>query len=120
MASFERIISNKKGGSITFHAIANVSMTIVGNTSASNVAIGDEIVSGASIKRVWWGTDGVIVVKRGSNTVLQLTQSGYMPFADHGGAINIDMAASFVATLPANGFIIVELAKVYTSYSSVY
>lgn len=114
----ERVLSNKKNGNYSFHAVSNVNLVIVGNNTVSNVATGSEIVSGATIKRVWWGCDaGCINVLRGANVVLKLAQnSGYLGFADHGGGLALDSAANVVVQLPsANSFLMMELGKIFSS-----
>jgi hypothetical protein len=115
----ERIIANRKNQSVTVHITATGSFVVAGNNTVSNVATGDEIISGATIRRIWWGMDtGTINVKRGSNNVLQLNQSGYMDFAGHGGPITLDVAATVAYTIPTNGFIMIELGKIHSFMSS--
>ena len=109
------LISNKKNLAVTVHAsAANVSLVVAGDVSTSNVATGDEVLTGASITQMFWGTDtGAIIVKRGSNVVLTCTQAGHMDFAAAGMSLTKDQAANLVIQLPsANAFVLVELQKV--------
>jgi hypothetical protein len=103
------IISNKLGQSTTLHFNASNTVTIVGNTSSSGIAMGSEVVSGAAIRRLWCG--GAVTVARGANVVFQSTQSGYFGFADHGNAINLYTDATLVITMTGSNFIMIELSK---------
>jgi hypothetical protein len=114
----ERIMANRKNSSVTLHAVSNVSITIVGNNSVSNVATGDEILSGATVRRIWWGTDGLVSVLRGSNVVGRYTQSGYHDYVGHQGTINLDTAGSLVITMSTNSFVVVELGKIHSFMTS--
>ena len=114
----ERIMANRKNSSVTLHAVSNVSITIAGNNSVSNVATGDEVLTGANVRRIWWSTDGLITIKRGSNVVGQYTQSGYHDYSGHQGAINLDPGATFVANMAANSFLVVELGKIHSYMTS--
>lgn len=111
------LISNKKNLAVTVHVSAsNSTLVIVGNTSSSNIATGNEDLTGASITQLFWGTDtGAIVVKRGANVVVTCTQSGHMDFAASGMSLTKDQAANLVVELPsANAFVLIELQKAGT------
>ena len=111
------LISNKKNLAVTVHVSAsNSTLVIAGGTGTSNVAKGDEVLTGASITQLFWGTDtGAIVVKRGANVVVTCTQSGHMDFAAAGMSLTKDMAANLVVELPsANAFVLLEMQKVGT------
>lgn len=108
------IIANRLNSTVAIHAAANVTYTIAGNNSVSNVATGSEVLTGATIKKVAFGSDaGRWTVKRGSNTVLVLTGTQVIDFAMMGISINTDAAATLVLELSgtANGFIVIEIAK---------
>lgn len=108
---------NKKNVSVTIHDDANVTYTIAGNNSVSNVAIDDEVLTGAAIKQVWYGSPSgshtYWIVKRGSNTVLVLEGTGYLDFAGNGSLLKKDSTGTLVLELvgSANGFIQLELQK---------
>lgn len=115
------LISNKKNLAVTVHVSAsNSTLVVAGNTSSSNVATGDEELTGASITQLFWGTDtGAIVIKRGANVVLTCTQTGHMDFAGAGMSLTKDQAANLVVELPsANAFVLVELQKIGTLTSN--
>lgn len=109
---------NKKNVSVTIHDAANGTYTIAGNNSVSNVAIDDEVLTGAAIKQVWYGSPAsgstaYWMVKRGSNTVLVLEGTGYLDFAGNGSLLKKDSTETLVLELvgSANGFIQLELQK---------
>ena len=114
------VLINKKGLSAVIHLTANATVNIVGNSTTSDIAIGDEVVGGATITQIWYGcaNGGHWEVKRGSNTAIVVDTSGYMDFAGNGITLNKDVVAT---TLVANlnttttGFVIIELTKVPTS-----
>jgi hypothetical protein len=111
------IINNKKGLSAVVHLTSNATITVTGNSSVSNVAIGDETVIGAYISQIWYGSangaTGYWEIKRGANTVGVFSGTGYMDFAGNGIALNNDSSATLVANLnsAAAGFIVIELTK---------
>lgn len=109
------LISNKKNLAVTVHAsAANATLVIAGNNSVSNVATGDEVLTGATITQVFWGTDsGSVQILRGANLVITCTQTGHLDFAGSGMALTSDQAANLVINFEsANGFAMVELQKV--------
>lgn len=110
------VLINKKGLSAVVHLTANATLTIAGAAGVSDIATGDEVVSGAYISQVWYGTGNGAYweVKRGSNTVLHVDSTGYMDFSGNGIALNKDVGATLVANLNASqtGTLIIELTKV--------
>lgn len=111
---------------VVLHFSATGSVNISGNSSTSDVALSNEVLTGAYIRKVWWGTDAAgasWTVKRGGNTVLILNTSGQMDFSEAGATITGNSAANVSCTLAGgNGFIMLELSKtgVFTpnNYSS--
>lgn len=104
-----RIISNKLGQAVTLHFTASETVTITGNSSVSNIAMGSEIVSGSAIRRIWYG--GPATISRGANLVSSATGSGEHDFAGHGSAINLDTGASLVVSITGTNFVMIELSK---------
>ena len=51
------IIINKKGLSSVIHLTANATITIAGATGTSDIAVGDEVLTGCSIKQIWYGSN---------------------------------------------------------------
>jgi hypothetical protein len=116
------ILQNKKNLSVVIHADANTTLTIAGNNSTSNVAIDNEILTGAAIKQVWWGAEtGFWKIKRGSNTIGVYDSTGWVDYAGNGIMINKDAGETLVLELngTANGYVMVELQKIGT-FTSTY
>jgi hypothetical protein len=108
---------NKKYVKVATHNVANETYVIVGNNSVSNIAMGDEIIEGATISRITYGTDsnGTWKVLRGANVVFAAGGGS----ADHEfpiGGLSQFPAANVVVQLSgsANGFIQLELKKIGT------
>jgi len=118
------VLINKKGLSAVIHLTANATVNVVGNSSVSDIAVGDETVTGAYISQIWYGTSNVSTgyweIKRGSNTAGVFSTTGHMNFVASGIALNKDVGATLVANLnsAATGFVIIELTKSPTN--SVY
>lgn len=118
------VLINKKGLSAVIHLTSNATINVVGNTTTSDIAVGDETVSGAYISQIWYGTSNVSTgyweIKRGSNTAGIFSASGHMDFAGNGITLNLDVGATLVANLTSAtaGFVIIELTKSPTN--SVY
>lgn len=116
------ILQNKKNLSVVIHADANTTLTIAGNSSVSNVATSDEILTGAAIKQVWYGSEsGFWKVLRGSNTVGVYDSTSWIDYAGTGVMLTKDVGATLVLQLngSANGYIMVELQKIGT-FTSTY
>ena len=112
------VISNRKNTSVVLHvASANSgNVVIAGNSTVSNVAISNEILTGAYITQVVWGCDGNghIQVLRGANLVAVYDSTGQHEYAGTGMPINMYPAANLSINLvgSANSFIAIELQKV--------
>jgi hypothetical protein len=113
------IIHNRKNLSVTVHATSNVTLTIAGNNSVSNVAIDDEVLTGAAIKQIWAsspsGNGAYWTVKRNANTIIVMDSTSWFDFAGNGNLLNKDSSATLVLELhnaaEDEGFIMVELQK---------
>lgn len=112
------VISNRKNTSVVLHVSSANSGNIViaGNSTVSNVAISDEVLTGAYITQVVWGCDGNghIQVLRGANLVAVYDSTGQHEYAGTGMPINMYPAANVVINLigSANSFIAIELQKI--------
>jgi hypothetical protein len=112
------ILINKKGLSAVIHLTANATINISGNSVTSDIALGNEIITGASIKQIWYGSNnGHWAVGRGSNTAAILNNTGHMDFISHGITLNKDTGATLTANLNSTGvgFIIIEVSKIPTT-----
>lgn len=97
-------------GRAVLHATANSTIVVAGNNSVSNIASGSQELSGASITRIWYGSDANWSITRGANLVYLTSGSGYHYF--DGAALNLFRGANITATTEsANGFIMIELKK---------
>lgn len=111
-------IINRSGLSAVFHTSANATIVVAGNSSVSNIASQNEVLTGASITQAWYGSaGGHWVIQRGSNTVLVLDSTGYVDFAGAGASLTISSTANVVMTLvgASNGYCMIELQKEPTS-----
>lgn len=94
---------------------ANASLTIAGNSAASNVATASENVQSAYISQVIYGaqTGGQWIISRGSNVVGVYVNSGVINYSAQGLPLNLYPGATLVANLvgTTNGSIIIELKK---------
>jgi hypothetical protein len=112
------VISNRKNTSVVLHvASANSgNLVVTGNSSVSNLAISDEILTGAYITQVVWGCDGTghIQVLRGANLVAVYDSTGQHEYAGTGMPINMYPAANLSINLvgSSNSFIAIELQKI--------
>ena len=112
------VISNRKNTSVVLHvASANSgNLVVAGNSSVSNLAISDEVLTGAYITQVVWGCDGTghIQVLRGANLVAVYDSTGQHEYAGTGMPINMYPSANLVINLvgSANSFIAIELQKI--------
>ena len=118
------IISNKKNLSTVLHFNSNATLVIAGNNSVSNVAIGTEVLSGASITQIAWGCDGNghIQVFRGANLQLVVDSTSYIDFAGNGMDLELwptaNLTVNFVGS--ANGYCVIELQKNVANTTSDY
>lgn len=114
LAATTRILANRKNLSTTLHFTGNDTVTIAGNSTTSEIATGNEILTGATITQLWHGSDGVWIVKRGSNTVGVFDSTAYIDFAGCGNALNLDTDATLSVELvgTANGYLMIELQKI--------
>lgn len=111
------ILSNKKNTSAVIHfASSNSSLVIAGNSSVSNVATSDEVLTGAYITQAVWGCDGTghIQVFRGATLVAVYDSTGQQEYAGTGMPITVGQAANldvkFVGS--ANAYLLMEVQKV--------
>ncbi len=112
------ILSNKKNTAATIHFSSNSSLVIAGNSSVSNVAISNEVLTGASITQIAWGCDGNghIQVLRGANVVGIYDSTSYIDYAGNGMSLNLHPSANLVVNFigSANCSCIIEIQKAGT------
>jgi hypothetical protein len=119
-----RIVTNQKNRNATLLFTGSNTVTLVGNSSTSAIAIGDEVITGAYISKIWSGCapDSWFDIQRGANTVCVATTSAFMDFSGNGCAITLDPAADLVVTLNGvsgglKGTLMIELRKIGTGSS---
>ena len=111
------VVSNRKNTSAVILITANSSVTIAGNSSTSDIATGDEVLTGASICQIFCGSSSgngaYWSIKRGANTVAVLDSTGYYDYAGSGMAITVDSTAPLVANLHngTEGYLLIEVQK---------
>lgn len=112
------IISNKyRGQSLVLHTSASNNFAVVGNSSVSAIATGDESVVGATIRRIWasCGTSGIVTVARGSNTIFSTTMSCFHDYSGHGASLTQYPAANVNITISGTATCVLELGKQVTA-----
>jgi hypothetical protein len=120
-----RIAANRKNLSTTVLFTGNSTITIAGNSTVSDIATGDEILTGATITQLWVGSpsgnSSYWTIKRGANTVAVWDSSGYFDYAGNGNALTIDKTGTLVVELinSTAGTLMIELQKEGT-FSSTY
>lgn len=121
-------VSNRKNTSFVLHvSAANTgNVVVVGNSTTTNVngtttciATGDEVIGGAYITQVAWGSDGVgsIQVLRGSSLVAVFDSTGQKDYAGCGIPLNVNPTANLVVNFvgSSNAYCILELQKLGTT-----
>ena len=113
-------ISNRKNTAAVIHVTsANATLVVAGNSSVSNVAISDEVLTGAYITQAAWGCDpsGYIVIKRGTDIAAVYDSTGQHEYAGCGMPITIGQSANLTVEFvgSSNCFIVLEVQKVGTS-----
>lgn len=113
-----RVFNNKKYGTVCVLFTSNDTITIAGNSTTSNVATGDEILAGASINKIWFGSPSgnaaYWAVKRNANTVFIADSGAFIDFSGEGASLTIDTTATLECNLvgTAVGTMIVQLKKI--------
>ncbi len=103
------VYTQNKGGKAVVRNTANQTYVVAGNSAVSNIASSGETIVGASLSQIWWTGDWT--VKRGSNTVLVLKDSGSWDLNGSGINLNEFPDATLVLEAANTGTIIVELSK---------
>lgn len=118
----KKVLSNKPGTSAVIHLNGSNTIVVAGNSSVSDIAYGNEILTGAYIAQIFQGAGaaGHIVLSRGGEVVGVYDSTGQFDYAGAGMALtlnqdqNIDV--TFVGT--ANAYIMLELQKVGTNLNA--
>jgi hypothetical protein len=72
-----------------------------------------EIVTSASVRKLYWSTNGSITIARGEtpNTVLSLYTGGDMRFDDFSYALSNGSTGNVVITIASGGTVVMEVTK---------
>lgn len=111
---------NRKNTSAVIHLTANAVINVAGNSTTSDIATGNEVITGVNIVQVFCGSpsgsNAYWTVKRGANTVLVFDSTGYYDYAGSGMSVNVDAGATLVANLEnsTDGYLLIEVQKVGT------
>lgn len=108
---------NRKNTSAVIHVTASNTIVVAGNSSVSDIAIGNEVLTGCSITQVFCGSSSgngsYWTIKRGANTVAVLDSTGYFDYAGAGMAITVDSGGTLMANLVngTDGYLLIEVQK---------
>ena len=95
-----RYINNKRQ-TVDILVTSNTTIVIAGNNSVSNVALGDQVVTGATIKQFLAcspsGNAAYWEIARGANVVLTPDSTAHVDIS--GFPMNVDQSANLVCTL---------------------
>ena len=119
------ITSNKKNSLFAIHVagansgnvvVSGNSITTNVNSTSACIAIDDEVLTGAYITQIFYGT-GVntsINILRGSNIVAVVSGTGHLNFNAHSLALNVGSSANLAVNIvgDANSFVMIELKKI--------
>ena len=111
-----RITANRKNLSTSVLFTGNSTIVIAGAAGVSDIATGDEVITGATITQLWVGSPSgggaYWTIKRGSNTVAVWDSSGYFDYAGNGNALTIDKTGTLAVELTNGpGTLLIELQK---------
>jgi hypothetical protein len=111
-----RILSNKKNKGATILFTANTTLVVAGAVGVSNIAIGDEVLTGAQIDSVIHGCPDLVYARvlRGANTAFVVNTTGFVDFSGNGSALNIDPGATLVVEFNGSepGTLILNVKKI--------
>ena len=108
---------NRKNTSAVIHITGSNTVTIAGNSTVSDVAIGNEVLTGCTITQVFCGSSSgngaYWTIKRGANTVAVLDSTGYFDYAGAGMALSVDSGGTLEANLinGTDGYLLIEIQK---------
>jgi hypothetical protein len=74
----------------------------------------NETVTGASIKRVMWSTNGAITIARNGTTVMQLHNAGDMVLSELGYSVANTSTGTIGITIATGGTALLEVSKTAT------
>lgn len=107
------VLNNLRSSSIV-RAEGAGTYTITLSNLSSNTSL--ESVSAASIKRLYWSSNGYITISRGAtpNLMLSLYQSGDMKLDELGYSMANGSTGNIVVTIVTGGSVVMEVSKTAT------
>lgn len=115
------IVNNRKDTTVDVVFTGNNTIDVVGVASGnteyvnSDIAIGDEIIGGATVQKVYCGgpTGGYWELRRGANTIGVYDSTAFIDFTGNGLTIDVDLEAPLTARLynSSSGYLAVTLRK---------
>jgi len=117
------VYKNAQFGSFVFQSNATQTLVVAGNSSVSNVALPNEVVTGASVFAVTWGVanGGSWTVSRGANVILTLVGSGALSPQLCELVLDTQQSGNVTVTLAGGtGNIIVGLRKYGNNFNQSY
>lgn len=120
------ITSNRKNISAVIHASAANSGNIIiaGNSSVSNVATSNEVLTGAYITQATWGCDGSghIQILRGATLVAVYDSTGQVDYAGFGIPLSVGKTANLTINFvgSSNAYCLLEIQKEGTFISEYF
>lgn len=109
------IMSNRKNASAVIHvASANGSLVVAGNSTVSDIATDNEVLTGVSITQAYWGCEAgeLITLKRGSDVVAVYDSTGQQDYAGSGMSLTVGSTEDITVEFStANAFIVFEVQK---------
>lgn len=109
------IENNQLNGKVLTRDTGSGSYTLAQLSVNANV----ETVTGATINKLFWSTNGNITIARGANTKITLHNAGFWDLHGSGDAIGSDASANIVITVVTGGTLVMELKK-QTTYNETY
>ena len=97
-----RYVNNRRQ-TVDVLVTSNATIVVAGNSSVSNVALGGQVLIGATIKQLFCsspsGNGAYWQIRRGANTVWTPDSTAYIDFAGNGMPMNVDQEATIVCNL---------------------
>jgi hypothetical protein len=102
-----RIMFNRKNQSTTVLFTGNSTIVVAGNSTVSDIATGDEVLTGGYITQIWFGSPSgntaYWTISRGSNVISVFDSSAYLDFAGAGNPLSLDPGATLTVGLTNSG-----------------
>jgi len=107
------VTSNKRNISAQVHLNATDTIVVAGATGVSDIAIADEVLTGAYITQVFAGCTGggSVTITRGGELIGAYDSTGWYDYAGCGMSLNINAADPVVVAITGTCYAFIELKK---------